>query len=285
MLECVTPSIKEHVTGQQDYSYLGKQHPSADRVVELPVLSERTPLEWLPVNHDAFTKRISEFETWLGEQPEDVIAVVGHSQYFKSMLGLPKKFKNVDVWSLQFDGAVRKSFEDVKEEINRVEREERDRKIKKKIDHVLNGAKAKAEGVGVGVGVGGQGTDETDAVLNDRDGDGDGDNLQDEKVGGENNNNSAADEDEHGHTNSDEGDVNVMNGVIDNGIGDANDAKADCDPVQTNTHATNKDASVLKEKGSSDVFETANEIYEIDGVRNSNNINTITIQLLNTFNA
>ena len=267
MLQCVTPSIKDHVTEQQDYSYLGKQHPSVDRVVELPVLSERTPLEWLPVNHDAFTKRISEFETWLGEQPEDVIAVVGHSQYFKSMLGLPKKFKNVDVWSLQFDGAVRKSFEDVKEEINRVEREERDRKIKKKIDHVLNGAKAKAEGVGVGVGVVGQGTDKTDAVLDDRDGDGDGDNLQDEKVGGENNNNSGADEDEHGHTNSDEGDVNVMNGVIDNDNGDANDAKADCDPIQTNTDATNKDASILKEKESSDVFETANEIYEIDGVR------------------
>ena len=53
-----------------------------------------------------------------------------------------ESFKNVDVWSLQFDGAVRKSFEDVKEEINRVEREERDRKI----DHVLNAAKVKAEG-------------------------------------------------------------------------------------------------------------------------------------------
>ena len=59
MLQCVTPSIKELVTKQQDYSYLGKQHPSVDRVVELPVLSERTQLEWLPVvNHDAFTKQI-----------------------------------------------------------------------------------------------------------------------------------------------------------------------------------------------------------------------------------
>ena len=36
MLECVTPSIKEHATGQQDYSYLGKQHPSStNQVVEL----------------------------------------------------------------------------------------------------------------------------------------------------------------------------------------------------------------------------------------------------------
>ena len=118
-----------------------------------------------------------------GGQLEDVITVISHSQYFKSMLGLPKKFKNVDVWSLQFDGVVRKSFEDVKEEINRVEKEERDRKIKMMIDHVLNAVKAKAEGVG------GQCTDETDVVLDDRDGNGDGDNVQDEKVGGKNNNN------------------------------------------------------------------------------------------------
>ena len=97
-----------------------------------------------------------------------------------------KSFKNVDVWSLQFDGVVRKSFEDVKEEINRVESEERDQKI----DHILNSAKAKVEGVDFGVGVGGQRTDDTYVVLDDRDGDGDGDNVQDEKVGGKNNNKS-----------------------------------------------------------------------------------------------
>ena len=87
---------------------------------------------------------------------------------------------------------VRKSFEDLKEDINRVESEEsRDRKI----NHVLNSAKAKAEGVGFGVGVGGQRGDDTDAVLDDRDGDGGsgGDNVQDEKVGGKNNNKSNGD--------------------------------------------------------------------------------------------
>ena len=48
---------------------------------------------------------------------------------------------------------VRKSFEDLKEDINQVESEEsRDRKI----NHVLNSAKAKAEGVAFGVGVGGK---------------------------------------------------------------------------------------------------------------------------------
>ena len=95
-----------------------------------------------------------------------------------------ESFKNVDVWSLQFEGVVRKSFEDVKEEINWVQSKERDQKI----DHVLNSAKAKAEGVGFGVGMGGQHVDDTDTVLDDRDsnGGGDGDNVQDEKVGGEN---------------------------------------------------------------------------------------------------
>ena len=60
-----------------------------------------------------------------------------------------------------------------------MEREERNRKI----DHVLNAAKAKAEGVGFCVDVCGQRADETDAVLDDRDDDGDSDNVQDEKVG------------------------------------------------------------------------------------------------------
>ena len=84
----------------------GKKAPMVDRVVELPILKERTPMECLPLNHDTFAKRITYFEQWLGEQPEDVIAIVGHSQYFKSMLGLHTKIKNCDVWSLQFDNSI-----------------------------------------------------------------------------------------------------------------------------------------------------------------------------------
>lgn len=140
MLGCVTPQIG--VSLDDDPSAEGKQAPSVQRVVELPILKERTPMEWLPINHDAFTKRIAEFEKWIGEQPEDVIAIVGHSQYFKSMLGLPKKFKNCDVWSLQFDYSVKMTHKSVKNDVNTVENKRTQKKLKKKINDALNGAGA-----------------------------------------------------------------------------------------------------------------------------------------------
>jgi broad specificity phosphatase PhoE len=138
MLGCVTPN--PNVTIEQDYSAEGKKAPTVGRVVELPILKERTPMEWMPKMYDAFTKRIFSFEQWLGEQPEDVIAIVGHSQYFKSMLGLPKKFKNCDVWSLQFDYSVKMSHESVKEEINTTERAEKQKKLRSKLNNALNNA-------------------------------------------------------------------------------------------------------------------------------------------------
>jgi hypothetical protein len=107
MLECVAPSqdsnSSHHSNRSDDQISQGSRHKSVSRVVELDVLKEKTPMEWLPANKETFRKRIEDFEKWLADQPENVIAVVGHSQYFKSMLGLPKKFKNCDVWSLQFD--------------------------------------------------------------------------------------------------------------------------------------------------------------------------------------
>jgi len=140
MLGCVTATSDDNVTTEEDYSAEGKKALTVGRIVELPILKERTPMEWMPINHDAFTKRIAEFEKWLGEQPEDVIAIVGHSQYFKSMLGLPKKFKNCDVWSLQFDSSVKMSHASVKEEINTTERAEQQKKLKQKINRALNNA-------------------------------------------------------------------------------------------------------------------------------------------------
>ena len=89
-------------------------------------------MKWLPVNHDAFTRRIAEFEQWLGEQPEDVIAIVGHSQYFKSMLGLPAKFGNCDVWEVKFDFSVELSPQSVKEDVNTIESAETREKIKQR---------------------------------------------------------------------------------------------------------------------------------------------------------
>lgn len=130
MLGCVTE--RTDMTVEKDSSAHGKKASSVTRVVEMPFLSERTPLEWLPVNHDAFTRRIAEFEQWLGEQPEDVIGIVGHSQYFKSMLGLPAKFGNCDVWEIKFDFTVELSPQSVKEDVNTVESAQTREKIKKR---------------------------------------------------------------------------------------------------------------------------------------------------------
>jgi len=98
MLGAVTPRTASNV----ETLWEGKIPDTVDRVVELPCLAERTPLEWLPVNHDKFMQRIVDFESWLSEQPEDKVAIVGHSQYFKSMLGLHFKFGNCDVWEIKY---------------------------------------------------------------------------------------------------------------------------------------------------------------------------------------
>ena len=89
-----------------DPTAFGQSAPTVSRIVELPELAERTPLEWLPVNHDAFTDRIASFERWLAEQPETIVAVVGHSHYFQCMLGLDYKFGNCDVWRVTYDSSV-----------------------------------------------------------------------------------------------------------------------------------------------------------------------------------
>lgn len=80
---------------------------SVYRVVELDLLIEKTPQEWTPLYFSTFKKRIASFEDWLGEQPENTVAIVGHSQYFKAMLGLDYKFGNCDVWEVKFDHAKR----------------------------------------------------------------------------------------------------------------------------------------------------------------------------------
>ena len=138
MLGCVTANPNASV--EEDYSSEGKQAETVARIVELPILKERTPAEWLPIHHDAFTKRITDFEQWLAEQPEEVIAIVGHSQYFKSMLGLPKKFKNCDVWSLEFDYTFKANHKSVKDEINSTERAEKQKKLKRKLHKALSTA-------------------------------------------------------------------------------------------------------------------------------------------------
>jgi broad specificity phosphatase PhoE len=75
------------------------------RVVVLNEIREKYASGWLPGNISKLYNRIDQFEQWLHEQPETVIAVVGHSQFFKAMLQLDFKFHNCDVWKTQFNNA------------------------------------------------------------------------------------------------------------------------------------------------------------------------------------
>jgi broad specificity phosphatase PhoE len=88
MLGCVAPDTKQE---------------SVDRVVETSLLSEMTPAEWTPMYRYKFKSRVAEFESWLSEQREESVVLVGHSEYFRSMLGLKFKFQNCDVWQITFD--------------------------------------------------------------------------------------------------------------------------------------------------------------------------------------
>lgn len=81
----------------------GMKAETVDRVVELELLSEKTLEEWTPVYYNGFKLRMASFEDWLGEQSEQVVAIVGHSQYFRAMLGVDFKFGNCDVWMSTFD--------------------------------------------------------------------------------------------------------------------------------------------------------------------------------------
>ena len=68
------------------------------RVVNLELLSEKTHMEWIPGNTGSFEQRVANFQNWLSHQPETVVCVVGHSQFFKTLLGLPFKVANCDVY-------------------------------------------------------------------------------------------------------------------------------------------------------------------------------------------
>ena len=47
-------------------------------------------------------ERIERFKIWLAARDEENILIVGHSQYFKKMLGLSSLMRNCDVWQCDF---------------------------------------------------------------------------------------------------------------------------------------------------------------------------------------
>jgi broad specificity phosphatase PhoE len=76
---------------------------AVSRVVQTELLTERSSSEWTPMHNGRFIKRIQDFEKWLCNQEEDTIVLVGHSQFFKKMLGLNFSFGNCEVWKVTFD--------------------------------------------------------------------------------------------------------------------------------------------------------------------------------------
>ena len=63
-------------------------------------LEEATPYEHL--FNATLLARIERFKHWLASCDEERILIVGHSQYFKKMLGLTSLMRNCDVWQCDF---------------------------------------------------------------------------------------------------------------------------------------------------------------------------------------
>mmetsp|Transcript_13765 Transcript_13765/g.26703 ORF Transcript_13765/g.26703 Transcript_13765/m.26703 type:complete len:240 (-) Transcript_13765:360-1079(-) len=68
---------------------------------ELVDLREKTVGEWVPGFKGSLDERIASFERALCARKEERILVVGHSQFFRHMLGMAEKFKNCDVWKVE----------------------------------------------------------------------------------------------------------------------------------------------------------------------------------------
>lgn len=78
-------------------------------------LEEATPFEH--VFSGSMVTRIENFKRWLATREEQRILIVGHSQYFKRMLGQKSLMRNCDVWQCDFstdtgnDGTDKMTFE------------------------------------------------------------------------------------------------------------------------------------------------------------------------------
>ena len=66
-------------------------------------------LEEATIYEHVFSKslfeRIERFKHWLSQTDEETIVIVGHSQYFKKMLGLKTLMRNCDVWQCEYSSS------------------------------------------------------------------------------------------------------------------------------------------------------------------------------------
>jgi broad specificity phosphatase PhoE len=71
-------------------------------VLEERSLHEKYVSEWLPGMGSSFAARIQQFGEWVASRDEQVILVVGHSQFWRAMLRQQRKFDNCDVYRVRF---------------------------------------------------------------------------------------------------------------------------------------------------------------------------------------
>lgn len=81
-------------------------HDTVSDFLELSSLIEMTPLEIFLFN-DRVKVRIKEFEDWLASRPEERVVVVGHSRYFKVMLGAEDVMDNCSIVKCLFNPSAR----------------------------------------------------------------------------------------------------------------------------------------------------------------------------------
>jgi broad specificity phosphatase PhoE len=71
--------------------------------LQLESLREIVPIDYVAPTRWANAKnRILDFERWIAQRNESNIVVVGHSHYFRHMLGVDFKFSNCEIWKVKF---------------------------------------------------------------------------------------------------------------------------------------------------------------------------------------
>jgi hypothetical protein len=79
-----------HLDGKEKVPKIGNSIPCSQKYFEtLKILLLHW--EWTPMCYYGFIVRIGDFEEWLWDQEEEVVAIVGHSQSFKghARIGFP----------------------------------------------------------------------------------------------------------------------------------------------------------------------------------------------------
>jgi broad specificity phosphatase PhoE len=89
----------ESIAGGQLLSSTSATAGSACKMEETDLLLEKTPTEWIFTS--SFHERIRQFAEFVEQRPESTVVAVGHSQFFRAMLGVNFKFSNCDVWHVE----------------------------------------------------------------------------------------------------------------------------------------------------------------------------------------